>query len=141
MMRLWHIIKLYRGFILAGILTMAVISMFIIGERSGLLQKNYQDDGNIKFLSLAWQVEAIESVREIVNQWNFDHPDQRVELIQGTWNSVHDYLITGFETGDIPDIFHYESAIIVDFALRGYLANLATHIKHMPPGFAQYYAQ
>ena len=129
MIRLWQIIKLYRGFILAGILTIAVISMFIISEDSGLQGKNNQDDANIKFLSLAWQVEAIAAVREIVNQWNFDHPDQQVELIQGTWNSVHDYLITGFETGDIPDIFHYESSIIVDFALRGYLANLAPYIN------------
>jgi len=129
MIRLWHIIKLYRGFILAGILTFVVISMFIISERSGLQSKNNQDDSNIKFLSLAWQVEAITAVREIVDQWNIDHPEQYVELIQGTWNSVHDYLITGFETGDIPDIFHYESAIIVDFALRGYLANLAPYIN------------
>jgi len=129
MIRLWQITKLYRGFILAGILTIVVISMFIISERSGMHQRINQDDSNIKFLSLAWQVEAITAVREMVNQWNIYQPDKQVELIQGTWNSVHDYLITGFETGDIPDIFHYESAIIVDFALRGYLANLAPYIN------------
>ena len=88
-----------------------------------------EQTGPLKFLSLAWQVEAVQAVREITDLWNQQHPEQQVEFMQGSWNAVHDYLITGFETGDIPDIFHYESATIVDFALRGYLADLSPHIS------------
>ena len=39
--------------------------------------------------------------------------------------SIQDYLITSFETGDVPDIFHYESAAILDFGRRGYLTDLS----------------
>ncbi|MEO8232343.1 MAG: sugar ABC transporter substrate-binding protein [Ignavibacteriota bacterium] len=48
--------------------------------------------------------------------------------MQGTWNSAHDYLITAFETGDVPDIFHYESSVIIDYAMRGYLTDLSPYI-------------
>jgi len=129
MNQFWYIVKQFRGYILAGILTAIVIGVFVFSGRSDLSEKHSKDDGNIKFLSLAWQIEAITAVRDMVDRWNQAKPDHQVELIQGTWNSVHDYLITGFETGDIPDIFHYESAIIVDFALRGYLADLAPYIS------------
>lgn len=129
MHRFWQTLKLYRGFILAGILALIVIGLFLSDTNSGRSAKSKQDAKSIKFLSLAWQVEAITAIRKMVAQWNDEHPEQPVELIQGTWSSVHDFLITGFETGDIPDIFHYESAIIVDFALRDYLADLAPYIQ------------
>ncbi len=105
-----------------------IISLYIAGEMAMRQEKDVIQTGPLRFLSLAWQVEAVEAVQEITTQWNELHPEQQVEYIQGTWNSIHDYLITGFETGDIPDIFHYESAIIVDFALRGYLADLSPYI-------------
>ncbi|MGH7491467.1 MAG: ABC transporter substrate-binding protein [bacterium] len=62
---------------------------------------------------------------DLVAEWNAAHPETPVEYVQGTWGSIHDYLITAFETGEVPDVFHYESSIIVDFAVRGYLADLA----------------
>jgi len=65
----------------------------------------------------------------IVEAWNAGHPESPVEYVQGTWSSIHDYLITGFETNEVPDIFHYESSIIVDFAIRGYLTDLAPMIS------------
>jgi ABC-type glycerol-3-phosphate transport system substrate-binding protein len=64
-----------------------------------------------------------------VNEWNSAHPDLQVEYIQGTWNSAHDYLITAFETGDVPDVFHYESSVIIDYAMRGYLTDLSPNIS------------
>jgi multiple sugar transport system substrate-binding protein len=78
----------------------------------------------LRFVSLAWQEQALATNRAIVAEWNAAHPESEVEYVQGTWSSVHDYLITGFETGDVPDVFHYESSIIVDFALRGFLTDL-----------------
>jgi len=122
-------LRYYKGLVLAGILAILVISFYFIGERSLRQEANKPKTGPIRFLSLAWQLEAVQAVQEITAEWNQLHPDQPVEFMQGSWNAVHDYLITGFETGDIPDIFHYESATIVDFALRGYLADLKPYIS------------
>ncbi len=118
----------YKGFIIAALLAIIIISLYVSSELAMRRETVVVQTGPLRFLSLAWQEEAVEAVREITGQWNAQHPEQQVEYIQGTWNSIHDYLITGFETGDIPDIFHYESAIIVDFALRGYLADLSPYI-------------
>jgi ABC-type glycerol-3-phosphate transport system substrate-binding protein len=82
----------------------------------------------LRFVSLAWQEETLAANRAIVAEWNQAHPGMPVEYVQATWNSVHDYLITSFETGDVPDVFHYESSVIVDFAARGFLADLAPMI-------------
>lgn len=82
----------------------------------------------MRFVSLAWQEEALAANRTIVAEWNALHPDMPVEYVQGTWNSVHDYLITSFETGDVPDVFHYESSVIVDFSARGFLTDLSPMI-------------
>jgi len=83
----------------------------------------------LRFVSLAWQEGTIATNKSIVNEWNIIHPDMKVEYIQGTWNSAHDYLITTFETGDVPDIFHYESSVIIDYAMRGYLTDLSPYIS------------
>ena len=82
----------------------------------------------LRFVSLAWQEETLAANRAIVAEWNAAHPGTPVEYVQATWNSVHDYLITSFETGDVPDVFHYESSVIVDFAARGFLTDLAPMI-------------
>lgn len=79
----------------------------------------------LQFICLAWQENALQTYKGLVTEWNELHPESRVEYVQGTWSSVHDYLITGFETGDVPDIIHYESSAIIDFAVRGYLEDLA----------------
>ena len=83
----------------------------------------------LRFVSLAWQEQALAANKAIVAAWNAGHPEMPVEYVQGTWSSIHDYLITAFETGEGPDVFHYESSIIVDFAIRGYLADLAPMIS------------
>jgi len=83
----------------------------------------------LRFVSLAWQEQALATNRAIVAEWNAANPGMQVEYVQGTWNSVHDYLITSFETGDVPDVFHYESSVIVDFAMRGFLADLGPMIE------------
>ncbi|MCB0297603.1 MAG: sugar ABC transporter substrate-binding protein, partial [Calditrichaeota bacterium] len=83
----------------------------------------------LRFVSLAWQAQSVEAHKDMVAQWNAQHPDRPVEYLQGTWSSIHDYLITAFETGDVPDVFHYESSVIVDFSARGFLADLAPMIS------------
>jgi len=129
MRRFISFIMYYKGFLIAAILGLIVISFYVAGERSMRHAQTREQTGPLKFLSLAWQIDAVQAVQDATSQWNQLHPEQQVEFIQGSWNGIHDYLITGFETGDLPDIFHYESAIVVDFALRGYLADLSPHIS------------
>ena len=106
-----------------------VFAAIVLWEPGAVTGKSAKDKtGPIRFLSLAWQEQALVANRDIVARWNAVHPDRPVEYVQGTWNSAYDYLVTGFETGDVPDIFHFESSVIVDFARRGYLENLAPMI-------------
>lgn len=84
------------------------------------------DDGKItlRFQSLAWQKESVDANKALVAQWNATHPDVRVEYVQGSWDSVHDQLLTSFEGGEAPDIIHDASDDLADFAYGGYLADL-----------------
>ncbi|CAL9402427.1 ABC transporter substrate-binding protein [Streptomyces sp. enrichment culture] len=99
------------------------------------------DDGRIvlRFQSLAWQDESVTATRELVEEWNARHPDVRVEYVQGSWDSVHDQLLTSFEGGEAPDIVHDAADDLADFAYGGHLADL-THLlperlrSDIPPG-------
>ncbi len=84
------------------------------------------DGGRItlRFQSLAWQEESVRANRELVREWNAAHPEVRVEYVQGSWDSVHDQLLTSFEGGEAPDIIHDASDDLADFAYGGYLADL-----------------
>lgn len=87
-------------------------------------------DGNaggkveLRFQSLAWQKASIAANKDIIKQWNADHPDIQVEYVQGDWGSVHDELLTSFEGGDPPDVIHYEASAGQVFAEAGYYADL-----------------
>ena len=59
-----------------------------------------------------------------MEEWNARHPDVQVEYVQGSWDSVHDQLLTSFEGGEAPDIIHDASDDLADFAYGGYLADL-----------------
>ena len=78
----------------------------------------------LRFQSLAWQEESVEVNKELVKEWNATHPDVKVEYVQGSWDSVHDQLLTSFEGGEAPDIIHDASDDLADFAYGGYLADL-----------------
>ncbi len=113
-------------YIAIGLLVLALAA--VVGYWS-LYSKSATEPERLRFVSLAWQERAIATNKSIVGEWNATHPNMQVEYIQGTWNSVHDYLITSFETGDVPDVFHYESSVIIDYATRGYLTDLAPYIQ------------
>jgi len=83
----------------------------------------------LKFVSLAWQKESIETNKSIINKWNELNPQKQVEYVQANWNSIYDYLITSFETGDVPDVFHYEASMISDFGTRGNLTDLKPYLS------------
>ncbi|RKT87296.1 ABC-type glycerol-3-phosphate transport system, substrate-binding protein [Saccharopolyspora antimicrobica] len=81
------------------------------------------------FQSLSDQPAAIEATNKIVEAWNQQHPDARVEVVPAGWDGVYDKLITQFNSGSAPDIVHYEAAGIVPFAKDGYLADLTPHLS------------
>lgn len=79
----------------------------------------------LRFQSLAFQEPTIQASQDIVDAWNADNPDVQVEYVQGSWDSVQDQLVTQFQGGTAPDIIHYESAAMTQFAEQGYLADLS----------------
>lgn len=85
-----------------------------------------RDDGRItlRFQSLAWQKESVDANKRLVKEWNASHPGVRVEYVQGSWDSVHDQLLTSFEGDEAPDVIHDASDDLADFAYGGYLADL-----------------
>ncbi|MDF6018062.1 extracellular solute-binding protein [Streptomyces sp. JH34] len=85
-------------------------------------------DGVIRlsFQSLAWQKESVDANKRLVREWNAAHPDIQVDYVQGSWDNVHDQLLTSFEGGEAPDIIHDASDDLADFAYGGYLADLRT---------------
>lgn len=70
----------------------------------------------LKFQSLAFQKTTVAASKKIVADWNAAHPDVQVEYVQGSWDSVHDQLVTQFQGSSAPDIIHDESADITGFA-------------------------
>ena len=113
-----------RTIFVVFILIFGFVLLFWLSQRI-----KFSQNPPLRFVSLAWQEGTIAANKSIVNEWNAAHPDIQVEYIQGTWNSAHDYLITTFETGDVPDIFHYESSVIIDYAMRGFLTDLSPYIS------------
>ncbi|MFF3094838.1 ABC transporter substrate-binding protein [Streptomyces cyaneofuscatus] len=83
-------------------------------------------DGTIRlrFQSLAWQKESVDANKQLVKEWNAAHPDVQVDYVQGSWDNVHDQLLTSFEGGEAPDIIHDASDDLADFAYGGYLTDL-----------------
>ena len=83
----------------------------------------------LTFQSLAYQDSTVAATKEIVDAWNADNPDITIKLTQGSWDSVHDQLVTQFQGGTAPDIIHDESSDIMGFADQGYLADLGPHLS------------
>jgi multiple sugar transport system substrate-binding protein len=79
----------------------------------------------LKFQSLAFQKPTVAAVKKIVSDWNAAHPNIQVQYSEGSWDSVHDQLVTQFEGGTAPDIIHDEAADISGFIQQGYLADLS----------------
>jgi ABC-type glycerol-3-phosphate transport system substrate-binding protein len=108
-----------RGRLLAAAATLTLLM-------TGCSDGPARDDGTIRlrFQSLAWQKESVDANKELVKEWNAAHPDVQVEYVQGSWDSVHDQLLTSFEGSEAPDIIHDASDDLADFAYGGYLADL-----------------
>lgn len=79
----------------------------------------------LKFQSLAFLPATQTATKKIVDDFNAANPDVKVDLVQGSWDNVHDQLVTQFAGGTAPDIVHDESADMTGFAQGGYLADLS----------------
>ncbi|MFD6276262.1 ABC transporter substrate-binding protein [Streptomyces sp. NPDC060209] len=112
--------------VLAAAVTTA-LALLLTGCSSGG-GRGTDADGTIRlsFQSLAWQKESVDANKQLVREWNAAHPDIQVDYVQGSWDNVHDQLLTSFEGGEAPDIIHDASDDLADFAYGGYLADLRT---------------
>ncbi|WP_328308414.1 extracellular solute-binding protein [Streptomyces sp. NBC_00442] len=103
--------------------TLALLAPLLTGCGGG------RSDGGgvirLRFQSLAWQKESVAATKSLVNEWNAAHPAVQVDYVQGSWDTVHDQLLTSFEGGEAPDIIHDASDDLADFAYGGYLADLS----------------
>lgn len=90
-------------------------------------EQDTSDDGTVTldYLSLAWQKESVETNKDLVKRWNRANPDVQVRYVQGSWDTVHDQLLTSFEGGEAPDVIHDAADDLTDFAHGGYLADLS----------------
>ncbi|MGW0549947.1 ABC transporter substrate-binding protein [Streptomyces altiplanensis] len=115
----------------------ALASLLLTGCSDGGGDRGTGGKVTLRFQSLAWQKESVDANKELVDEWNAAHPDVRVEYVQGSWDSVHDQLLTSFEGGEAPDIIHDASDDLADFAYGGYLADLSellpARLKHDIP--------
>ncbi|MDQ1025333.1 ABC-type glycerol-3-phosphate transport system substrate-binding protein [Streptomyces umbrinus] len=102
------------------------VALLLMGSAACTGGDGGAEDGRItlRFQSLAWQEESVDVNKELVKEWNATHSDVKVEYVQGSWDSVHDQLLTSFEGGEAPDIIHDASDDLADFAYGGYLADL-----------------
>lgn len=80
------------------------------------------------FKPLTWIKAEQEAQQALIDQWNKEHPDIQVQLVSGAWPTMSQELLTAFETGDVPDIFHYAQPIIADWKNLGYLEDLSPMI-------------
>ncbi|MDT0266487.1 sugar ABC transporter substrate-binding protein [Streptomyces sp. DSM 44915] len=101
-------------------LTLALLGTAGCGGGSG------DPDGpvTLDFLSLAWQAESVAANEDLVAEWNAANPDVQVRYVQGSWDNIHDHLLTSFEGGEAPDVIHNDASDLTDFANGGFLADL-----------------
>lgn len=93
-----------------------------------LLSTSAQAQQKIRFVSLAWQTQAVASVKAIVAEWNAKNPKTPVEYQQVDWGSIQDYLTTSFQSKNTPDLVHYESGPMMDFGKAGFLSDMTPYI-------------
>ena len=94
----------------------------LVGQPQALAQ---QTPVKLRFVSLAWQTQAIAAVKAAVASCNAKNPRVQVDYQQVSWDAIQDYLTTSFEAKDVPDVFHYESTPVMEFGARGYLSDLS----------------
>jgi multiple sugar transport system substrate-binding protein len=83
----------------------------------------------LQFLTPAWQADMVKEVRAIVKEWNEANPDIQVEIVSQAWESVSDFLLTSFQGGRAPDLFHQDSVMCYEYGLLGYVEPLNDYLS------------
>lgn len=120
-----------RSFANAGVAVagLVAVSLTLGGcSSSGNSDSGKDEKVSLTFQSLAYQDSTVAATKEIVESWNKANPNIQVELRQGSWDNVHDQLVTQFQGDSAPDIIHNESSDIMGFASQGYLADLTPYL-------------
>lgn len=115
--------------IAAGAVAIAMVGAMSACASGGDTETPSGEPITLTFQSLAYQDSTIAATEDIVASWNKENPDVTVELIQGSWDNVHDQLVTQFQGSTAPDIIHDESSDILGFADQGYLADIGEYLS------------
>ena len=83
----------------------------------------------ITFVTPAWQPDVIKAMQDAVSAWNKANPKTPVKLIPGDWDNLGDQLTTQFAAKTAPDVIHYESVGIREYAKRGYIADITSLMR------------
>lgn len=110
----------------AGLASVLFASLTACGGSSDSSGNSEDGPVTLKFQSLAFLPGTQTATKKIVDDFNAANPKIKVDLVQGSWDNVHDQLVTQFAGGTAPDIIHDESADMTGFAQGGYLADLGT---------------
>jgi ABC-type glycerol-3-phosphate transport system substrate-binding protein len=121
-------VKWRATFVAATAAILATGALAACSSSSGNSASSSGDKVTLTFQSLAFQKPTIAAVQKIVTDWNAAHPNIQVKYNQGSWDSVHDQLVTQFQGGTAPDIIHDEAADISGFAQQGYLADISKYL-------------
>ena len=83
----------------------------------------------LQFLTPAWQSDTVKEVKAIVREWNDAHPDIQVEIISQAWENIDDFMLTSFQGGQAPDLFHQDSVMCYEYGLMGYVEPLNAYLS------------
>lgn len=83
----------------------------------------------ITFVTPAWQPDVVKAMQNAVAEWNKANPKTPVKLIPGDWGNLGDQLTTQFAAKTAPDVIHFESIAIREFAKRGYIADITSAMR------------
>jgi multiple sugar transport system substrate-binding protein len=82
----------------------------------------------LQFLTPAWQENTVEEVEAIVAEWNAARPDIQVEIVLEPWESLNNFLITGFQAGQGPDVIHQDTVMCYEYGVQGYAEPLNRYL-------------
>ena len=72
----------------------------------------------ITFVTPAYLPGTVKAFNTVVTDWNKQNPNTPVKLIPGDWGNLGDQLTTQFAAGTAPDVIHFASIDILNFAAR-----------------------
>lgn len=75
---------------------------------------------DLQFVTPAWQGDTVKEIKAIVREWNDANPDIQVEILWQAWENLDDFMLTSFQAGVAPDVFHQDSVMCFEYGLMGY---------------------